>query len=257
MLSQGGSFLISCFEIFYSKVLEYEVRIKQNRVFDPSASETEKRYMVETISTELLQIIEEQASNVASQGGALATACFSEVAYIMVSLADEIFLNQQWKEKKYWRNNLLEEKYFQTHSAGSKFFDNLEDFMQNRDVEKSDVGIIYLYALALGFKGKYRGEITSLENEQKLMKLKERLFRLLNKTSPQLFRIKSRLFPQTLKYTDIENTEYLDLSLRNWSIIGTSVLVIYLFAAQMIWHKGTSELWTITKESIEALRDIK
>ena len=55
-------------------------------------------------------------------------AHYSEVVYIMVALADDIFLNSEWEGKQFWEDNILEQKFFNTQIAGDEIFNRINIF---------------------------------------------------------------------------------------------------------------------------------
>lgn len=249
MQQKNRSFLVDCFEIFYSKVLIYKIQILNNNVFSKEASDAEKRNKVEEICDELCALLKEQSGIAASMGGSIASSCFEEAAYIMAALADEIFLNLNWAGKIYWRNYLMEQKYFNSHIAGIKFFENLAKFISERDSQKSDIGLLYLYVLGLGFKGKY-------QDREPLQVWKNKIFQSINHAYPSLYEKKDSLFPQSKQYTCLQKNSHYDNTLKKWGMMGSFALLLYLFVAQVIWHEGTSELQAITKKSFFAMKDI-
>ena len=80
-----------------------------------------------------------------------------DLAYIMAALSDEILLNIEWDGKLYWENNMLEQKFFGSQTAGDTIFANIEQLIRGDVANLLETGEIYLKLLALGFLGKYRG----------------------------------------------------------------------------------------------------
>ena len=101
-----------------------------------------------------------------------------EVVYIMVSLADEIFLNTPWEGKKFWEDNMLEKHFFGTQIAGEKIFSNIDKLIEKNDVESILIAEIYTKALSLGFRGKYRDDA---EHDKPIDVYRKNLFNFVEK----------------------------------------------------------------------------
>ncbi|MDY0361133.1 MAG: DotU family type IV/VI secretion system protein [Desulforegulaceae bacterium] len=70
--------------------------------------------------------------------------CFPVAAWV-----DETILCSNWNFRDKWRKNQLQLRYFKTTNAGAIFFEKLES-CNSRELRE-----IFIYCLALGFKGKF------------------------------------------------------------------------------------------------------
>ena len=86
-----------------------------------------------------------------------------EALYAMCALADEILLNINWDGKKFWESHLLESAFFNTHISGELIFKRIDNLLLEGNALFVDLAEIYLKMLALGFTGKYRGELIAKE----------------------------------------------------------------------------------------------
>ncbi|MDQ7031989.1 MAG: DotU family type IV/VI secretion system protein [Desulfonauticus sp.] len=68
------------------------------------------------------------------------------------ALVDEFIMNSEWKNKREWIKYRLQVVYFHTSNAGEEFFARLNSMEEGSFKEVREV---YLYCLALGFRGKY------------------------------------------------------------------------------------------------------
>ena len=150
----------------------------------------------------------------------------------MVSLADETFINLNWGGKEEWEDNLLESLMYNTQDAGDKFFENLDIFLERApSPQTTDMAALYLIALGLGFKGRYRDP----GYEGTLSKYKERLYRYITAEDPALLHNQSHLFPET--YTNIigDRQSILLPNIRAWwlslSVIGGGFVIL----SSIIW----------------------
>ncbi len=74
------------------------------------------------------------------------TALFAVVAW-----ADEVMLSTSWSGVSQWARQLLQRQYFNVSNAGDSFFSRLETL----SASQIEVREVYLYALNLGFAGRY------------------------------------------------------------------------------------------------------
>ncbi len=76
---------------------------------------------------------------------------YHQAHYPLVALADEVVLTSGWEHSPAWRQALLEERFYSTQEAGSRFF----ELAKNLDQAPQDVVAIFYLCLALGFSGRY------------------------------------------------------------------------------------------------------
>ncbi|MBY0293220.1 MAG: DotU family type IV/VI secretion system protein, partial [Alphaproteobacteria bacterium] len=153
-----------------------------------------------------------------------------------------------------WETNILEQRIYSTHSAGQTFFEKLDLLLYNKDPVRVELAIIYLNALGLGFRGKYR----HFDDQGALSSYRIRLFTFINRREPYLFRQKVHLFPDAYAHA-LEGAEAKELpNLRNWYLIFTGIGFAYLLASYIIWYFATADInqivnriisYNVTKES--------
>ena len=76
---------------------------------------------------------------------------FDEALFPIVAWIDETILNSEHENRKAWQKSLLQKKFFNTSNAGEVFYSNFKHLSK----DAFELRILYLYALFLGFKGKY------------------------------------------------------------------------------------------------------
>lgn len=76
---------------------------------------------------------------------------FDEILFPILAWIDEVILSSTYEQKRVWRKNLLQKKFFNTSNAGHEFYQRLSSLEKN----DFDLRSLYLYCLFLGFKGKY------------------------------------------------------------------------------------------------------
>jgi type VI secretion system protein ImpK len=78
--------------------------------------------------------------------------------YVMCALADDLFLHEvEWRGRAAWSADVLEQRVFATRVAGERVFETAADLVRRRDPAAAELAAVYLAALGLGFKGRYRG----------------------------------------------------------------------------------------------------
>lgn len=122
-----------------------------------------------------------------------------EIIYAMVSLADEIFLNMNWKGKTFWESNMLETKFFESQIAGEEIYRKIDELLAERSPMSLTKAEIYLKTLAFGFKGKFRNQ----KNEVKdIDAYRNRLFHFISSENGEYLNLtKHRIFQKEYSYT--------------------------------------------------------
>ena len=238
------SLLISSFEAFCLILLEVKKQIENEAFFNVNDTDDDKNAKIAAFQNRLYLFVKEKDSTIAYDSGKLASDTFQEVIYIMISLADEIFLSFEWVGKTYWRAHLLEQKFFGTNQAGEKLLANLDKFLQERHVQDSEIGLIYLYALSLGFQGKLRYEA---ELDFYLRALKEQVFFTIYKQAPKLYKKQEILFDQAIENVFVEKAQSRDNRMRFMMRVLLVCCGAYLFASHILWHVETNATWKIIK----------
>ncbi|WP_299983415.1 DotU family type IV/VI secretion system protein [Desulfobacula sp.] len=74
---------------------------------------------------------------------------FAQALFAIFAWVDETILETGWKQKNEWIKNSLQKKIYNTTSAGTEFFAEIEKF----GPDDKDILEVYDYCLASGFKG--------------------------------------------------------------------------------------------------------
>jgi len=237
--NESESFIVNCFEEFYKQVLRHKKFVLSNpweKAEDEATSSPNAT--AEYILSKLQTFLEEQASTVSYGGGVFSENYYRGAQYIMVALADEVFLSLDWPGKPYWESNLLEKRLFNTHSAGQEFFEKLDQLIDSNDPVLTDLAILYLTALGLGFQGKYRhsNDLEALDAYRK------KLFVFINRREPYLFREKVYIFPEAYAHTLEGNVAKELPTTRNWYLIFFGLGLAYFLASYIIWYGATADI---------------
>ena len=84
-----------------------------------------------------------------------------ELRYIMAAFADETFVQLEWAGREQWRSRSLERQLFDSDVAGERIFRNIDAALTRREAAAEELATVYLAALVLGFRGKYREQADS------------------------------------------------------------------------------------------------
>ncbi|MDR2458726.1 MAG: DotU family type IV/VI secretion system protein [Holosporales bacterium] len=167
-----------------------------------------------------------------------------DAKYIITVLADETFLNLKWDGATFWRMTLLEKQLFQTEVAGDKFFSMADEIIV--DVRNEEMAFLYLMALSLGFKGKYRGTTNS---DERITWYKSRLHAMLNtKQSRLFFPGRTHMISSCYEYTHFESDDSYLPDHRFWSWCIASVVVGYIIVSYIVWCGITGEIGDLLKQ---------
>jgi len=198
----------------------------------------------------LVTLFERQEAYAWRYGGTYGAEFYKEAQYVMVALADEIFLNTEWEGRRFWVSNLLESKIFSTHVAGELFFQRLERLLVDRDPVYRDLAAVYLMALSLGFRGKFRGQ----DDRGQLERYRRRLFQFVFRREPELESEARKVFPETYYHTLRDETKRRLPNPRAWVILLVAVILAYVALTHGIWVKLTGRLFDVN-ERIEQTVD--
>ena len=190
------------------------------------------------VHVKLLSLLKHQAHEARRYGGEYGVTFHREAQYVMAALADEIFLHLGWEGKEAWKTNLLEFRLFDSHVAGDLFFQKLDALLQNRDPAMVEMAAVYLLALSLGFRGKFR----DTGDEGQLDFYRNQLFTFMFRRNPDILNESKRLFPETYDYTlkqgGAEKLPYI----RRWIGLIIILIILYLIISHGIWKYVIGDL---------------
>jgi type VI secretion system protein ImpK len=198
----------------------------------------------------LLTLFERQSLNAWRYGGTHGAEFYKEAQYVMVALADEIFLHMEWEGKRAWVSNLLETKIFQTHVAGELIFKKIERLLHDRDPVHKDLAAVYLMALSLGFQGKYRGT----PDRGQIALYRQQLFAFIFRREPDLESETKHIFPEAYFHTLREETKKKLPHPRVWIGVLCVVILVYLAATHLFWTDLTARLDNVNNRIAEIVK---
>ncbi|MEQ8603571.1 MAG: DotU family type IV/VI secretion system protein [Marivibrio sp.] len=187
---------------------------------------------------QLQSLLEMQALEAGRRGGEYGVLYYKEAQYVMAALADEIFLHLDWPGRTAWREDLLETRLFGSYAAGEKLFQRLDRLLQSGDRVQAELAVVYLLALSLGFRGKYRGA----KHDQKLIDYRKQLYYYIYQRRPDLADQTRRLTPQAYDQTQGEARARMLPSPARWYWLFAAVLLGFILLGHVLWTGAVQEL---------------
>lgn len=253
-LTVETSFAIRFFEDFVGEVTRFQELIEREAwlVYD-GFSTPNPESTAQSILYSLKEFLDRQSLAAPRFGGEFAAQYYREAQFVMVALADEIFIHTPWAGNKYWDKSLLEQKLFGTHTAGETFFESLDEFLKRRDPVRADIAYIYLMALGLGFLGKYRGK----DDKGQLAHYKRQLYVFVHHEEPRLEEEKRPLFLSAYINTLSGNSPKKLHDFRPWMLVFVGLFGVMLMASYHIWYRYTQDLFSASAQIMRLQEDIK
>jgi type VI secretion system protein ImpK len=200
----------------------------------------------------LVSLFQRQATSAWRYGGAYGAEFYKEAQYVMVALADEIFLHTKWEGQKAWVSNLLESKLFHTHAAGQLLFEKMDRLLREQNPVYKDLAAVYLMALSLGFKGKYYDR-----DDGQIARYRRQLFAFICRREPDLDDSSRYVFPEAYYQIVREESPKKLSNPRKWIAVLCLVVVVYVAATQALWWQLTKELNTANQNISEIVGKLK
>lgn len=105
----------------------------------------------------LLDLLETQMLRAKRDGTRFEVQDLMDACYLKAALADEILLNAEWAGRERWTLHLFESTLFHSNVAGDEVFERIERLLADREPARRRMARLYLFALAVGFQGRFRG----------------------------------------------------------------------------------------------------
>ncbi|MES2317747.1 MAG: DotU family type IV/VI secretion system protein [Pseudomonadota bacterium] len=172
-----------------------------------------------------------------------------EARYLMAAFADEVLIASEWEHQQAWIGYLLEEKLFGSRNAGDRVFSRIGDLLQARDPDRAELALPYMYALALGFRGRFGN---SEKEVAELKRMRAALFKLANGRDPdRLFdgaidaseqELARRLMPRAYRNMVLDATPVMLPNPNRWLGIFGCAVALMLVLAFFVWEGQTRAL---------------
>lgn len=222
---------VRLFDAYWTEVSGLKRRVDGSRKADDTMSPDSVRHRV-------IRLLEEKSSEFGRHTESFEYQQFRSVLYIMAALADETFLSFDWAGRDDWSENLIEASLFDSHDAGVRFFDILDQLLDQRDSAQRPVAVVYLLALSLGFKGRFYGTDRC---EESLGEYRSRLYNFIYGARPARRLEGVPLCPQTGYFNATSEAERFP-SVARWFFLGTLAVLLVIALSHAAWLYGTGEI---------------
>lgn len=192
----------------------------------------------QAIWNRLALLLDQQLMEASRMAGPLGAEFHREAVYVMAALTDEMFLHLDWEGVNFWLGHLFEARFFRTHLAGEQFFHRIEQLLLRDDEPAAELAAVYLSALALGFRGRYRG--AAYQNT--IDSYRKRLFFFIARREPELTQTTGRLFPEAYQNTLQVGSGVRLPDPRRWAFAFGGAILVWLVVARLLWFNVSFEL---------------
>ena len=184
-----------------------------------------------SLQHQLVQLLELHTLGMRRAGGGRGGALVEDARYLMVALADELLLLRDWPGRSAWPQHLLETALFQSSVAGDKVFASIERLLSDREPSQRSLAQLYLFALALGFRGRLRG----MDDAGQLAGLRRELFQFAHQRAPGLDARGHMLAPQPYAHTQSHAAPRRAVSGRRLSTALLLAVAALLVLSELTW----------------------
>jgi len=138
------------FRAFLDELDKAQARVSAGAQLSPEAAAQE-------LSRHMLGLLEIQTLQARRDSTRFDVENLADARYLKAVLADEILLNAEWAGRERWTAHLFESTLFRTNVAGDLVFQRIEQLLSDREPSRRSIARLYLFALAVGFQGRFRG----------------------------------------------------------------------------------------------------
>ena len=212
------------FRAFYDEVIKARDRTVDSRELEPNA-------VAQALARQLENLLELQTLESRRESTRFELENIADARYLKAALADEILLNTPWIGREYWTAHMLESTLFRTNIAGDLIFRRIEQMLSEREPSRRDIGRLYLFALALGFQGKYRG----ISDTERLRSFREELFQFVYQRQAD-FSGRDRVVSERAYASTLSHITPLKLpTLSRWTVLFLLGVISLLAISELLW----------------------
>ena len=204
----------------------------------PCSNMAEATVLSRQVSRQLENLIELQTLEYRQGGSHFAQQTAQDARYLKAALADEVLLREDWPGRDIWGEHLLEASMFRTSVAGEKVFDDIKHLLRAREPAQRTLAQLYLFTLALGFQGQYRGQSA----KELLSELRRELFQFVFQRQADLAGRDRVLSPQPYANTLSHIAPRRMAPLSRWKLIFVGSVLGLLAISELLWLWPTWQL---------------
>jgi type VI secretion system protein ImpK len=179
----------------------------------------------------LLNLIEIQTLQSRRDSTRYETESLMDARYLKAVLADEILLNTPWPGREAWTGFLLESTLFRTNIAGDQVFRRIEQVLTDREPSRRVIARLYLFALAMGFQGRFRGADAAAQ----LRSYRDELYEFVYQRRADLTSRDRTVAPAAYANTLSHIAPRKLPTLSRWSVVVLLAFVSLLAVSELLW----------------------
>ena len=233
------SLVLKHFRMFYQELVRLKGHALSSALLTDAS--TQEQNACRHIFNKLVELLSNNKASATKQHDKAISSYYDEALYIMVALADEVFLNLRWTGKNAWQDHLLEVHFFNTHRAGEHFFIKLDMLLSQNNAAHKDLAVLYLWALGLNFVGKFDAP----KNKPLLEQYKKQLCALVHHGSKDALTVEdgpALLSPGAYKHILRGSRPSHLPSLQFWYRCLYGTIGFMLIVSSLIWHYDLAEI---------------
>jgi type VI secretion system protein ImpK len=194
----------------------------------------------ESVRQRLLSKLSQQGAEARERLADHEMAEFEEAQYVIVAMVDEFFIYLlDWRGQDAWAARPLEaERPFNSQIAGERIFQRLDTILGGRRSVSGELLDVYLAALSLGFRGRYRFDPRSTEPER----YRRELVKQMRRVAPEKLVPSPEICPAALAHMSQKERRQGLRSLREGALPLAVVIGAMLFLAHTLWYYRTLEV---------------
>ncbi|CAB3749324.1 DotU family type IV/VI secretion system protein [Paraburkholderia humisilvae] len=196
-----------------------------------NAPDTAPELAAAEMNRHLLNLIELQTLQARRDSTRYDTESLMDARYLKAVLADEILLNTPWPGRETWTGCLLESTLFRTNVAGDLVFQRIEQVLSEREPSRRAVARLYLFALAMGFQGRFRGTDAAAQ----LRSYRDELYEFVYQRRADLMSRDRTVAPAAYANTLSHIAPRKLPTLSRWSVIVLLAFVSLLAVSELLW----------------------
>lgn len=174
------SLLLRQLRLFVAEVLRIIESYDNHRIGSDDET-TIARAAAEEVCEKLTREIDTQTMEITRIGTPADRAAVEELRYLKAAIADEFLLSRSWPGQSRFTETLIETRLFGTSVSGDKIFEQIDALLAETS-GAPQMAPLYLFAIAIGFEGRYRGD----QADHHLQALRDALFRKIYRREPAL-----------------------------------------------------------------------
>ncbi len=212
------------FRLFLDELVKAQSRFSESPDADPDLA-------AQGLSRHLLNLLEIQTLQSRRDSTRFEMENVADARYLKAVLADEILLNTSWAGRERWSAHLLESTLFRTNVAGDLVFGRIEQLLSDREPSRRNVARLYLFALAMGFQGRFRGA----DAEARLRSYREELYEFVYQRRADLGG-RDRVLAQAAYANTLSHVAPRKLpTVSRWAVIFLLSLASLLAVSEILW----------------------